>query len=120
MAEGDSVANRGIRVRLDDTATESDIGALRKWLEREKPLDELVRAGELRIHEQRRTDETGSPMGAGMDIVMVLTGAAASTVFQEVLDRVKRAVTAWRDNRREVENGESPGARVEPVNTDDR
>lgn len=120
MAEGDGVANQGIRVRLDGTATESDIGALRTWLEREKPLEERVRAGELRIHERPRTDESGAPMGVGMDIVVVLVGAGAGAVFQELLDQVKRAVSAWRANRRDVEDGEPPEGGVEPVDLDDR
>ncbi|MFJ9666386.1 hypothetical protein ACIRPP_17495 [Streptomyces sp. NPDC101219] len=120
MAEGDGVADAGIRVRLDGTASESDIGALRKWLEREKPLDELVRAGELRIHERRRTDETGAPMGAGMEIVLVIVGAGAGAVFTELVDQVKRAVSAWRANRRDVEDGEPPEGRVDRVNLDGR
>lgn len=107
---------RGIRVRLDGTASESDIGALHTWLEREKPLDELIRAGWLRIDERRRTDETGAPMGVGMEIVLAIVGGGAAVVFQEVLEQVKRAVDAWRANRGEVEDGEPPEGRVEPVN----
>lgn len=120
MAEGDGVTTRGIRIRLDGTATERDIGALRTWLEREKPLDELVRAGRLRIDERSRTDETGTPMGIGMEIVVALVGGAGSVVFQELLEQVKAAVRAWRANRREVEHGEPPEGRVDPVNLDDR
>ncbi|MFJ8541569.1 hypothetical protein ACIRFH_05995 [Streptomyces sp. NPDC093586] len=120
MAEGDGVVTRGVRVRLDGTASESDIGALHKWLEREKPLDELVRAGRLRIDERRRADETGAPMGIGMEIVLVLVGSAAGVTFQEMLNQVKGAVEAWRANRSEVEDGEPPEGRVEPVNLDDR
>ncbi|PAZ16444.1 hypothetical protein CLM62_07680 [Streptomyces sp. SA15] len=120
MAEGDEVAGRGIRVRLEGDATESDVGALRKWLEREKPLDELVRSGRLQIHERSRGDETGAPMGVGMEIVVALTGGAASVVFRELLDQVKRAVEAWRANRSEVEDGEPPEARVDTVDPDDR
>ncbi|CAL9477351.1 hypothetical protein SUDANB70_02965 [Streptomyces sp. enrichment culture] len=114
------MADAGIRVRLDGTASESDIGALRKWLEREKPLHERVRAGELRILERSRTDEEGAPMGAGLEIVLVVVGAGAGVVFTELLEQVKRAVTAWRANRRDVENGEPPEGRVEPVDLDDR
>jgi hypothetical protein len=120
MAEGDEVATQDIRVRLDGTATESDVGALRKWLEREKPLDELVRAGRLRIHERSRTDESGAPMGVGMEIVVAVTSGAASVLFRELLDQVKSAVEAWRTNRRAVEDGEPPEGRVDPVNADDR
>ncbi|MFF7854476.1 hypothetical protein [Streptomyces sp. NPDC007904] len=120
MAEGDGVANQDIRVWLDGPARPSDIGALRTWLEREKPLDELLRAGELQIQERRRTDETGAPMGLGMEIVLVIVGAAAGSLFTELLEQVKRAVTAWRDNRSDVEDGEPPVGRVEPVHRDDR
>lgn len=120
MAEGDGVANQGIRVRLDGTATEWDVGALRKWLRREQPLDERVRAGELRIHERPVPDGTGAPMGVGTEIVLVVTGAGAAVFFQELLDQVKRAVAAWRANRDAVEAGDPPDAEVEPVNVDDR
>jgi hypothetical protein len=120
MAEGDGVANQGIRVRLDGTASESDVGALRKWLEREKPLDELVRAGRLQIHERRRDDEPGAPMGVGMDIVVALIGAGAATVFKELLGQVKQSVEAWRVNRAAVEDGDPPEGRVDTVDLDDR
>lgn len=114
------MATQYIRVRLDDTATERDIGALRTWLEREKPLDDLVRAGRLRIHERGGTDESGNPMGVGMEIVVAVVSGAASVVLRDLLDQVKGAVEAWRANRREVEDGEPPEGRVDPVNTDDR
>ncbi|MFF0107616.1 effector-associated constant component EACC1 [Streptomyces hirsutus] len=120
MAEGDGVANQGIRIRLDDTASTSDIGALRKWLEREKPLDERARAGDLQIQERPRTDESGTPMGLGMDIVVLIVGAGAGAIATELLDQVKKAVSAWRANRRDVEDGVPPQVRVEPVNLDDR
>ena len=120
MAEGDGVATQGIRVRLDGTAAERDIGALRKWLEREQPLHERMDAGELRIYERPGTDGTGAPMGVGMDIVLVVTGAGAAVMFEELLAQVKRAVSAWRANRNAVESGDPPDAEVEPVNVDDR
>ncbi|GAA3500424.1 hypothetical protein GCM10019016_075300 [Streptomyces prasinosporus] len=119
MAEGEGVADRDIRVWLEGPAQPSDIGALRTWLEREKPLDALLRAGELQIQERHRTDETGAPMGIGMEIVLVLVGAGAGAVFDELLEQVKRAVGAWLANRRAVEAGEPPEGRVEPVNRDD-
>ncbi|MFI9611235.1 hypothetical protein ACIHCM_05995 [Streptomyces sp. NPDC052023] len=118
MADGDEVANRVIRVRLDDTATERDIGALHKWLEREQGLDEMVRSGRLRIHERRRTDETGAPMGVGMEIVIALVSAGATVVFNQLLVQVGQAVEAWRANRREVEDGDPPEGRVDPVDLD--
>ncbi|WP_345619373.1 hypothetical protein [Streptomyces ziwulingensis] len=109
-------------MRLDGSATESDVGALRKWLERETPLDELVRAGRLQIHERSSTDpdETGAPMGVGMEIVVAMVSGAASVAFRDLLDQVKGAVEAWRENRREVEDGEPPEGRVDPVNHRDR
>jgi hypothetical protein len=108
MAEGDGVVTRGIRIRLDGTASESDIGALHKWLEREKPLADLARTDQLRIDERSRTDEAGAHRGA------------AGAMFQTVVDQVVRSVEAWRANRRAVEDGEPPEASVEPVRPDDR
>jgi hypothetical protein len=120
MAEGDGVVTRGIRIRLDGTASESDIGALHKGLEREKPLADLARTDQLRIDERSRTDEAGAPMGIGMDIVVAVIGGAAGAMFQTVVDQVVRSVEAWRANRRAVEDGEPPEASVEPVRPDDR
>ncbi|MGW0761921.1 hypothetical protein ACWD1Y_36540 [Streptomyces sp. NPDC002814] len=121
MAEGDGVADRderAIRVRLDETAGEGDIDALRNWLEREQPLDEMVRKGELRIRERARTDETGAPMGVGMEIVIQLIGAAGGAVFLQLLNQVGRSVDAWRANRRQVEDGEPPAGTVDPLDGD--
>ncbi|MEU6256655.1 hypothetical protein [Streptomyces sp. NPDC047043] len=121
MAEGDGVANQEIRVRLDETATRSDVVALKMWLEREKPLDELARAGRLRIDErQEPRDGAGAPMGLGMEIVVAMIGAGASAVFKELLQQVKDAVTAWQANRSDVEDGDPPEARVTTVDPDDR
>lgn len=115
MADRDE---RAIRVRLDETAGEGDIDALRNWLEREQPLDEMVRKGELRIHERARTDETGAPMGVGMEIVIQLIGAAGGAVFLQLLNQVGRSVDAWRANRRQVEDGEPPAGTVDPLDGD--
>jgi hypothetical protein len=119
-AEGEGVAARAIRVRLDGTASDSDVGALKKWLERERPLERLVQRGDLRIEERAGTDEQGTPMGVGMDIVLVLIGAGAETLFKELLAQVKSAVRAWSDNRGSVENGDPPEARVDPLGSDER
>ncbi|MEU9284489.1 hypothetical protein AB0D57_07080 [Streptomyces sp. NPDC048275] len=119
-AEGEGAAPRAIRVRLDGTASDSDVGALKKWLEREKPLEELIAGGDLRIEERAGTDERGTPMGVGMDIVLVLVGAAAEAVFKDLLARVTSAVGAWRDNRGSVESGDPPTAHVDPVDPDER
>ncbi|GHE02945.1 hypothetical protein [Streptomyces alanosinicus] len=120
MAEGDGVACREIRVRLDGTASERDVAALKKWLEREPPLEMRVHEGLLQIHERPRTDGGGAPMGVGMDIVLALVGAGAKTIFDEVLSQVKQAVEAWSNNRREVEDGDPPTGSVGPVHPDAR
>ncbi|GGX73895.1 hypothetical protein [Streptomyces minutiscleroticus] len=101
-------------MRLAEDAHDSDVGALKKWLERESGLEELARRGELQIHERAAADERGTPMGAGMEIVLLLTGWAANRLFDAVLDQTVRAVTAWRANRRSVESGEPPEAEVAP------
>ncbi|MDN0200455.1 hypothetical protein [Streptomyces sp. S.PNR 29] len=119
------MAARSVRVRLDG-ATESDVGALHKWLEREKPLDELVRAGKLQIHERPRTDadETGTPMG--VDLEIVVTVLETTVLLVEVVDLVRRAVDAWKRNRSQVEDGAPPQVSVdregpaEPVVPEDR
>jgi hypothetical protein len=116
MAEGDGVANQETRVRLDETATRSDVVALKMWLEREKPLDELARAGCLRIDEgQEPQDGTGATMGFGMEIVLVLIGAGVSVLRQLLLVQVKGVVAAWQANRSGVEDGDPPAVRVTTV-----
>ena len=123
MAEGEGVAGRGIRVRLDGRASRSDVAALKAWLERETSLEELVRDGHLRIIERPRADGPSGHMGAGMEIVLALVGGGAtggaSVVFRELLDQTKRAVAAWLANRREVESGDPPEGRVDPVDLDE-
>lgn len=114
------MAEQGIRVRLDGPASESDITALRNWLERERLFEELIRRGALRIEERPRTDESGAPMGVGMDIVVLLLNAGVGVALAELLEQVKKAVAAWRENRRAVERGEPPSGSVEPVDADDR
>ncbi|MFF4101851.1 hypothetical protein [Streptomyces sp. NPDC001903] len=103
------MANTAIRVRLTQGGSEGDIGALKAWLEREQKLEALRNSGRLEIHESAgEEDGPGSPMGAGMDIVLVLIGAVAPKVFDEVFEQVKSGVRAWRENRRAVERGEPP------------
>ncbi|TDU80135.1 hypothetical protein [Streptomyces] len=109
------MANTAIRVRLTQGASESDIAALKAWLERERKLEARRDSGELEIHERAGTEDgSTSPMGAGMEIVLVLIGAAANTLFDEVLEQVKSGVRAWRENRRSVERGEPPEVEVAP------
>ncbi|GED85837.1 hypothetical protein [Streptomyces sp. 6-11-2] len=119
MAEGDGVAGRGVRVRLDGSASNKDVGALKAWLEREKPLEDLVSGGRLRIVEQPRSDVPPGRMGAGMEILLFLLGAGAEAVFDELVAQTRRAVAAWLENRRRVESGDSPRTHVDPVHHDE-
>ncbi|MEU3033788.1 hypothetical protein [Streptomyces griseoaurantiacus] len=123
MAEGDGVADQGIRVRLSGSADESDIDALKSWLEREQPLEALVREGKLVI--QVRSDtagagERGSPMGLGMEIFLAFVGGASGELLRRVTGTVERAFHAWQENRRDVESGDPPDGRVDAVTPDER
>ncbi|MEU3778423.1 hypothetical protein AB0F11_35535 [Streptomyces sp. NPDC032472] len=109
------MANTAVRVRLTQGASETDIGALKAWLEREHKLEALRDAGGLEIRVRAGTVEgSASPMGAGLEIVLVLIGAAAPKLFEEVYEQVKSGVRAWRENRRSVESGEPPEVEVAP------
>ncbi|MGW0364704.1 hypothetical protein [Streptomyces sp. NPDC002990] len=109
------MATNAIRVRLTQGASESDIGALKAWLEREQKLELLRSSGRLEIQERAGSqDGPASPMGAGMEIMLVLIGAAAPKLFEEVYEQVKSGVRAWRENRRSVERGEPPEVEVTP------
>ncbi|MEV8531004.1 hypothetical protein [Streptomyces sp. NPDC051211] len=101
-------------MRLTHGAGESDIGALKAWLEREQKLADLRNSGRLAIEERTGTEESGHPMGAGLDIVLVLIGVVGPTLFDEVYRQVKSGVQAWRENRRAVERGEPPEVEVTP------
>lgn len=115
------MANRAIRVRLDRTASESDVGALKEWLAREQPLQVWLGRGELEIRARDRSDdEGGAPMGFGDEIVLALVGAGASAAFKELLHAVRVAVEAWRSNRRDVEDGEPPRVDVDGADPDPR
>lgn len=107
------MANTAIRVRLTQGASESDIGALKAWLEREQKLEALRNSGRLEIQERAGTEDgPASPMGAGLEITLVLIGAGAPKLFDEVFEQVKSGVRAWRENRRSVERGEPPEVEV--------
>lgn len=109
------MTNTAVRVRLSQGASESDIRALKAWLEREQLLAGLGSSGALEIQERPApADGSASPMGAALEIVLVLVGAAAPKVFDEVFEQVKSGVRAWRENRRAVERGEPPEVEVTP------
>ncbi|MFD4875237.1 hypothetical protein ACFWOB_18005 [Streptomyces sp. NPDC058420] len=113
------MADQRIHLRLDGTADARDVGALMAWLAREEPLEERVRAGGLRISEARSSEpESGAPMGVGSEIVVALVSSAAAPVFNQLVQEIRRAVVAWRDNRREVEHGDPPQVDVDVVSSD--
>ncbi|WP_030192437.1 hypothetical protein [Streptomyces sp. NRRL S-87] len=110
------MTNTAVRVRLVRGASESDVGALKAWLEREQKLAALTAGGTLEIQERTGAEDgSAHPMGTGTDIVLVLVGAAAPKLFDEVYEQVKSGVRAWRENRRAVERGEPPEVEVEPA-----
>ncbi|MBT2480810.1 hypothetical protein [Streptomyces sp. ISL-94] len=109
------MGNTAIRVRLMQGASESDVRALKAWLEREQKLETHRNSGSLEIQERAGTEDgPASPMGAGLEIMLVLIGAGAPKLFDEVFEQVKSGVRAWRENRRAVERGEPPEVEVAP------
>ncbi|MER5911583.1 hypothetical protein ABT124_14000 [Streptomyces sp. NPDC001982] len=120
MTEGDAVPELGVRVRLDGRASDSDVNALKAWLEREKPLEERIREDTLRIEVRHRTDQPPGHMGFGTEIVLVVLGSATSAAVTGLMGYVERAVRAWLENRGRVESGESPTPNVEPLDSDER
>lgn len=109
------MANNAIRVRLTQGASESDIRALKAWLEREQEIEARRNSGRLEVHERAEApDGSASPMGAGLEIVLVLIGAVSPRLFDELLQQVKSGVRAWQENRRAVERGEPPEADIAP------
>ncbi|MBT2540760.1 hypothetical protein J7E99_08615 [Streptomyces sp. ISL-44] len=109
------MANRAVRIRLGQGASASDVGALKAWLEREHKLEALRSSGDLEIRERAGAEEHAeSPMGAGLEILLVLVGIAGPKIFDEVYEQAKSGVRAWRENRRSVERGEPPEVEVVP------
>ncbi|MEU9305270.1 hypothetical protein [Streptomyces sp. NPDC048269] len=107
--------NTAVRIRLGQGASASDVGALKAWLEREHRLEALRSSGDLEIRERAGAEEhAGSPMGAGLEILLVLVGVVGPTLFDEVYAQAKSGVRAWRENRRAVERGEPPEVEVVP------
>lgn len=114
MAEGEGVADQGIRVRLDESASRSDVSALKEWLKRE------ALPAQVHIVERPRGDVPDGHMGGLMELWLVVAGSATTVVTDRLLTQVTRAVRAWRDNRREVESGDPPRVDVDPVDLDER
>ncbi|MFJ3928366.1 hypothetical protein [Streptomyces sp. NPDC090022] len=112
---GEGLAKKVVRIRLGHGASASDVGALKAWLEREHKLEVLRGRGDLEIREQAGAEEPGSsPMGAGLEILLVVVGVVGPKLFDEVYEQAKSGVRAWRENRRSVEQGEPPEVDVVP------
>lgn len=115
MTKGEGLEKRVVRIRLGQGASASDVGALKAWLEREHKLEALRSSGGLEITERAGAEEhPGSPMGAGLEITLVLVGIIGPKLFDEVYEQAKSGVRAWRENRRSVEQGEPPEVEVVP------
>lgn len=106
-----------IRVWMDGNTGRSEVSALKAWLEREKPLEELVRSGDLRIEERVREDTPPGRMGPDWEIVLRVVETFTGVAL--LAEQTKRAVDAWRTNRGRVGQGEPPRPRVEPPRDSD-
>ncbi|GHF68845.1 effector-associated constant component EACC1 [Streptomyces thermodiastaticus] len=120
MAEGDGVYGRAIRVRLDANATKDDVTALKAWLEREKPLEDHIREGRLRIVERPGSGGPPGQMGYFTDLLLEqVVDEGTKIVLAVLLQQVKRAVKAWQENRRRVERGAPPEVEVDLAHSDE-
>ncbi|GHF74341.1 hypothetical protein GCM10018783_50080 [Streptomyces griseosporeus] len=119
MAEGDAVAGLGVRVRLDGNVSGSDVGALKKWLEQEQPLAELIREHRVSVEERHRTDGPAGHMGLGTEILLVIVETGTTVTVASLTQHVERAVRAWLANRRRVESGEPPRPQITDLDSDE-
>jgi hypothetical protein len=119
MTEGDAVAGPGIRVRLEGNVSGSDVGALRKWLEQEQALAELLRDRKVRVEERHRTDAPAGHMGLGTEILLVIVETGTTVTVASLTQHVERAVRAWLANRRRVESGEQPRPDIRELDSDE-
>ncbi|GAP47824.1 predicted protein [Streptomyces azureus] len=94
----------GVRVRLGDGATMEDVRALRAWLERDEPLENLLSAQHLRIEERTRTDGTKGRLGPDVELILRLLSDVATVAA--LTDYTARAVKTWKNNRRRLHGGE--------------
>lgn len=115
MTEGDEVAVLGVRVRLGAGATVDDVRALKTWLEREEPLEELLSGQHLRIEEQTSTDGTKGRLGPDLELVLRIIGDVVTVAA--LTEYTARAVKAWANNRRRLQGGD-PEPQIRPVDSD--
>lgn len=115
MTEGDHVAVLGVRVRLGAGATVDDIRALKTWLEREEPLEELLSGRHLRIEERTGTDGTPGRLGPDLELVLQLLGDVVTVAA--LTEYTARAVKTWTNNRRRLQGGD-PDPQIRPLDPD--
>lgn len=115
MTEGDQVAVLGVRVRLGAGATVDDVRALKTWLKREQPLEELVSKGQLTIEEQAGTDGADGRLGPDIELVLRVLGDVVTVAA--LTEYTVRAVKTWTNNRRRLQGGD-PDPQIRPLDPD--
>lgn len=115
MTEGERVAVLGVRVRLGAGTTVEDVRALKAWLEREEPLEELRSEKKLSIEEQPSTDGVKGRLGPDLELVLKLLGDVVTVAA--LTEYTVRAVNAWRKNRRRLQ-GDDPHPEIHPLDPD--
>ncbi|MBR8642720.1 hypothetical protein KEF29_33930 [Streptomyces tuirus] len=115
MTEGDQVAVLGVRVRLGAGATADDVRALKTWLERDEPLEELISGRNLRIEERTRADGPRGRLGPDLELVLQLLGDVATVVA--LTEYTTRAVKTWKNNRRRLQ-GDEPDTEIRQLGPD--
>ncbi|MET9678880.1 effector-associated constant component EACC1 [Streptomyces coeruleorubidus] len=115
MTEGDQVAVLGVRVRLGAGATVDDVRALKTWLEREEPLEDLLSRRHLRIEEQAGTDGADGRLGPDIELVLRVLGDVVTVAA--LTEYTARAVKTWTNNRRRLQGGD-PEPQIRPLDPD--
>ncbi|GAA2263233.1 hypothetical protein GCM10010104_70820 [Streptomyces indiaensis] len=115
MTEGDEVAVLGVRVRLGAGATMDDVRALKTWLERDEPLEDLVSRRHLRIDAKPGTDGPPGRLGPDLDLVLEILGDVVTVAA--LTEYTARAVKTWTNNRRRLQGGD-PEPQIRPLDSD--
>ncbi|MER7403347.1 hypothetical protein ABT373_12880 [Streptomyces sp. NPDC000070] len=105
----------GVRVRLGDGTTVDDVRALKTWLEREEPLEELLSERHLIIEEQASTNGPDGRLGPDMELVLKVLGDVVT--LAALTEYTARAVKAWTTNRGRLQRGD-PGPEISPLDPD--
>ncbi|MER6999365.1 hypothetical protein [Streptomyces sp. NPDC000410] len=108
MTTGEGATAREIRIRPVRETSQNDVEALLTWLTREPIVQEKLAGGEVRVQQRPTADGHGTPMGLGMEIVLIVVQGVAAAVIVELMDQAKSAVREWRANRRSVGEQDPP------------